>query len=174
MKGQFSARPPSAATIASSLLAMKVSAIQAIPNSAIIAIIPDLKIGALATSLAWTCARIRISAAAVSMNIWMIGVTDSGSTPPPSAGMVGRRPSKTPKTQIAATAVRKMATLRFAYGSSAISPAGAGGLISPEASRRWNSASSSRSLPCVFITSAMTKMPTMLAGIVISITSTMS
>ena len=44
MNGHFSARPPSAATIASSLLAMKVSAIQAIPKSAIIATIPDLKI----------------------------------------------------------------------------------------------------------------------------------
>ena len=104
----------------------------------------------------------------------MIGVTDIGSTPPPSAGIVGRRPSKTPKMQIAATAARKMATLRFAKGSSSISLAGAGGSISPEASRRWNSASSSRSLPRVFITTAIAKMPTMLAGIVISITSTMS
>ena len=34
----------------------------------------------------------------------MIGVTDIGSTPPPSAATVGRRPSKTPKMQIAATA----------------------------------------------------------------------
>ena len=81
------------------------------------------------------------------MNIWMIGVTDSGSTPPPSAGIVGRRPSKTPKMQIAATAARKMATLRFAKGSSMMSPAGAGGAISFAARRRWYSASSSRSLP---------------------------
>ena len=93
---------------------MKVSAIQAIPKSAIIATIPDLKIGVLATSAACTCANSRISAAAESMNIWISGVTDIGSTPPPSAATVGRRPSKTPKTQIAATPVRKMATLRFA------------------------------------------------------------
>ena len=46
--------------------------------------------------------------------------------------------------------------------------------MAPEASRRLNSASSSRSFPCVFITSAIAKMPMMLAGIVISITSTMS
>ena len=38
------------------------------------------------------------------MIIWMSGVTDIGSTPPPSAATVGRRPSKTPKMQIAATA----------------------------------------------------------------------
>ena len=70
--------------------------------------------------------------------------------------------------------MRKIATLRFAYGSSVISPAGAGGLISFAARRRWYSTSSSRSLPCVFITSAIAKIPMMLAGIVISITSTMS
>ena len=45
--------------------------------------------------------------------------------------------------------MRKIATLRFAYGSSVISPAGAGGLISFAARRRWYSWSSSRSLPCV-------------------------
>ena len=44
MKGQFSARLPRASTIASSLFAMKVSAIQAMPKSAIIATMPDLKI----------------------------------------------------------------------------------------------------------------------------------
>ena len=114
VNGQFSARLPRAATIASSLLAMKVSAIQAIPNRAIIATMPDLKICVFGMSVAFTCAKIRISAAALSMIIWMIGVTDIGSTPPPSAATVGRRPSKTPKMQIAATAVRKIATLRFA------------------------------------------------------------
>ena len=44
MNGHSSARPPSAWTIASSLFAMNVSAIQAIPKRAIIEIIPDLKI----------------------------------------------------------------------------------------------------------------------------------
>src|SRR6188508_3786730 len=76
MNGQFSARPPSAVTIASSLLAMNVSAIQAIPKRAIIEIIPDLKIGVPGMSLALTWQRRRMSAAAVSMNIWMSGVTD--------------------------------------------------------------------------------------------------
>ena len=52
VNGQFSARPPRAATIASSLLAMKVSAIQAIPKRAIIATIPDLKICVFGTSVA--------------------------------------------------------------------------------------------------------------------------
>src|SRR6188768_3389117 len=74
--GQFSARLPSAWTIASSLFAMKVSAIQAIPKSAIIATIPDRKIDVLGTSVAETCARSRIMAAAPSMIIWMSGVTD--------------------------------------------------------------------------------------------------
>ena len=87
--------------MASSLLAMKVSAIQAIPNSAIIATMPDLKIGVPGMSVAFTLQKSTISAAAVSMSIWMIGVTDSGSTPPPSAEIVGRMPSKKPKTQIA-------------------------------------------------------------------------
>src|SRR6185295_14038034 len=50
--GQFWARLPRAVTIASSLFAMKVAAIHAIPNSAIIATMPDLKIGATATSTA--------------------------------------------------------------------------------------------------------------------------
>jgi hypothetical protein len=48
------------------------------------------------------------------MNIWISGVTDIGSTPPPSAATVGRMLSTKPKTQIAATPARKMATLRFA------------------------------------------------------------
>ncbi len=90
MNGKFSAMLPRSWTIASSLFAMKVSAIQAIPNSAIIATIPDLKIGELATSFAFTLQSRRISAAAVSMNIWMSGVIDIGSTPPSSAATVGR------------------------------------------------------------------------------------
>src|SRR3954452_14860819 len=76
MNGHFSGRLPSALTIASSLLAMDVSAIHAIPKRAIIATIPALKIGVSGIAVACTCARIRISAAADSMNIWMIGVTD--------------------------------------------------------------------------------------------------
>jgi anaerobic C4-dicarboxylate transporter len=36
------------------------------------------------------------------MIIWISGVTDIGSTPPPSAATVGRIPSKKPNTQIAA------------------------------------------------------------------------
>ena len=55
-----------------------------------------------------------MSAAAESMNIWISGVTDIGSTPPPSAATVGRMPSTKPKTQIAATPARKIATLRLA------------------------------------------------------------
>src|SRR4051812_8856641 len=78
MNGQFSARLPSALTMASSLLAMKVSAIQAMPNSAIIATMPDLKIAVPGISVALTLQKSTISAAAVSISIWMIGVTDSG------------------------------------------------------------------------------------------------
>ena len=66
--------------------------------------------------MAFTCAKTRISAAAVSMIIWISGVTDNGSTPPPSAATVGRMPSTKPKRQIAKTPARKMATLRFANG----------------------------------------------------------
>jgi hypothetical protein len=44
----------------------------------------------------------------------MIGVTESGSTPPSSDRTVGRIPSKSPKTTITSTAPRKIATLRFA------------------------------------------------------------
>src|ERR1051325_4081343 len=77
MNGHFPARSPSADTIASSLLAMNVSAIQAIPKSAIIATIPDRKIGMPGMSFALTWASSRISAAAVSITIWMIGVTAS-------------------------------------------------------------------------------------------------
>ena len=93
---------------------MNVSAIQAMPKRAIIATMPDLKIGVDGMSAAFTCAKISISAAAVSMIIWISGVTDIGSTPPPSAATVGRIPSTKPKRQIAATAARKIATLRFA------------------------------------------------------------
>src|SRR4029078_7423841 len=75
MKGHFPARAPSAETIASSLLAMKVSAIHAMPKSAIIATIPDLKIGIPGMSAALTCANTRIIAAAVSILILIIGVT---------------------------------------------------------------------------------------------------
>src|SRR3954471_15038220 len=77
MNGHLPARSPSAETIASSLLAMKVSAIQAIPKRAIIATIPDLKIGMFGMADALTLHSSRISAPAVSMTIWMIGVTAS-------------------------------------------------------------------------------------------------
>ena len=115
-----------------------------------------------------------MSAAAVSMIIWISGVTDIGSTPPPSAATVGLMSSTKPKTQIAATPARKMATLRFAKGFSTISAAGAGGVTSPAVTLRWYSTSSSRSLPWRLMTSDIAKMPTMLAGIVISRTSTRS
>ena len=69
---------------------MNVSAIQAIPKSAIIATIPDLKIDVPGMSVAFTWQKTRIRAAAVSMIIWISGVTDIGSTPPPSAATVGR------------------------------------------------------------------------------------
>ena len=114
MNGQFSAASPRSWTIASSLLAMNVSAIQAIPKRAIIATMPDLKIAVPGMSPALTWQKIRISAAAVSMNIWISGVTEIGSTPPPSAATVGRMLSTKPNTQIAATPARKMATLSFA------------------------------------------------------------
>ena len=126
--------------MASSLLAMNVSAIQAMPNRAIIATIPDLKIGVPGMSPALTLQRRRISAAAVSMNIWMIGVTDIGSTPPSSAAIVGRMPSKRPKMQIdgdgaeedrdAALGVRQQHDVGGAAPAAATSPA---------ASRRWYS-----------------------------------
>src|SRR6478609_11459608 len=77
MNGHLLARSPSAETIASSLLAMNVSAIQAMPNRAIIATIPDRKIDIPGTSAARTLQVARISAPAVSMTIWMIGVTAS-------------------------------------------------------------------------------------------------
>ena len=147
MNGQFVARLPRASTIASSLFAMNVSAIQAMPNRAIIATMPDLKIGVPGMSLAFTCANTTISAATVSMIIWISGVTDIGSTPPPSAATVGRMSSTKPNTQIARTPVRKIATLRLANGSSTISAGGAGGLISPAARRRWYSGSASSSFP---------------------------
>ena len=114
VNGQFSARLPRALTMASSLLAMNVSAIHAIPNRAIMATMPDLKIAVPGTSVARTLQSRTIRAAAVSISIWMIGVTDSGSTPPPSAATRGRMSSMKPKTQIARTAVRKIATLRLA------------------------------------------------------------
>ena len=91
------------------------AAIQAIPKRAIIEIIPDLKIGVPGMSLAFTWQKRRMSAAAVSMNIWISGVTDIGSTPPPSAATVGRMLSTNPNTQIAATPARKMATMGSDY-----------------------------------------------------------
>ncbi len=126
---------------------MNVSAIHAMPKRAIIAIMPERKICVVGTSVAFTCAKTRISAATVSMIIWISGVTDIGSTPPPSAATVGRIPSTKPNTQIATTPARKMATLRLANGWSTISAGGAGGSASPEARRRWYSASSSSSVP---------------------------
>src|SRR5690348_15890549 len=75
MNGHFCARSPRAETIASSLFAMNVSAIQAIPKRAIIATIPERKIGIPGMSPAETLQNRTISAAAVSISIWMIGVT---------------------------------------------------------------------------------------------------
>src|SRR6478735_10082750 len=69
MNGHLLARSPSAEMIASSLLAMNVSAIQAMPNRAIIATMPDRKIDIPGTSPARTLHVTRISAAAVSMTI---------------------------------------------------------------------------------------------------------
>src|SRR4051812_42689275 len=114
MNGHLEARSPSAPTIASSLLAMNVSAIHAIPKSAIIATMPEVKIDIRGMSAAFTFAKININAAAVSITIWMIGVTESGSSAPSSPVTVGRIPSKSPKRQITRTAPRKIATLRFA------------------------------------------------------------
>src|SRR6476620_7708175 len=90
MNGHLLARSASAVTIASSLLAMNVSAIHAMPNRAIIATMPDRKIDMVGTTVALTLQNTRMSAAAVSMTIWMIGVTDSGSVPPSSLATVGR------------------------------------------------------------------------------------
>src|SRR3954468_9528968 len=81
MNGHLLARPPRAWTIASSLFAMNVSAIHAIPKRAIIATMPDAKIGVRGMSEAFTCASSTISAAAVSITIWTIGGTDSGAGP---------------------------------------------------------------------------------------------
>src|SRR3954469_14458471 len=75
MNGHLFARSPRPETIASSLAAMKVSAIHAMPNRAIMATIPERKIDIPGTSAARTLQKTRISAAAVSMTIWMIGVT---------------------------------------------------------------------------------------------------
>ena len=90
MNGHLLARSPSAETMASSLLAMKVSAIQAMPNRAIIATIPERKIDMPGMSTARTLQVTSMSAAAESMTIWMIGVTASGSVPPSSLATVGR------------------------------------------------------------------------------------
>ena len=57
MNGHCSARLPRAWTIASSLLAMNVSAIHAIPKSAIIETMPDLKIGVTGMSVVLTWRR---------------------------------------------------------------------------------------------------------------------
>src|SRR3954451_10813115 len=96
MNGHLEARSPSAPTIASSLLAMNVSAIHAMPNSAIIATIPEVKIDIRGMSDALTCASNSISAAALSITIWMIGVTESGSTPPSSEATGGAGASQRP------------------------------------------------------------------------------
>ena len=58
---------------------MNVSAIHAMPKRAIIATIPERKIDMPGMSAALTLQKTRISAAAVSITIWMIGVTASGS-----------------------------------------------------------------------------------------------
>src|SRR3954453_22355920 len=89
MNGHLLARSPSPVTMASSLLAMKVSAIQAMPNRAIIATMPERKIDMPGTSAARTLQVATIRAAAVSMTIWMMGVTARGSRPPSSAATVG-------------------------------------------------------------------------------------
>ena len=139
-------------TIASSLFAMNVSAIQAMPKRAIIATMPDVKIDMFGMSDALTLQKTSISAAAVSITIWMIGVTDRGLVPPSSVRTVGRMPSNRPKMQITSTAPRKIATLRLAKGMSTISLDGAGGWTSPASTRRRYSVSSSRFRPCRLIT----------------------
>src|SRR3954447_2779772 len=161
MNGHLLARSPRPETIASSLLAMNVSAIQAIPNRAIIATMPERKIDMPGTSPALTLQVIRISAAAESMTIWMIGVTDNGSVPPSSLATVGRISSKKPKMQMMSTAPRKIATLRLAYFASWMSAAGAGGVTSPACKRRWYSTSSDSSLPWRLITNDITAIATM-------------
>ena len=115
MNGQLLARSPSAETMASSLLAMNVSAIQAMPNRAIIATIPERKID-MPRDVGRACTlRVgAISAAAVSITIWMIGVTDSGSVPPSSLATVGRMLVEEAEDADDETAPRKIATLRLA------------------------------------------------------------
>src|SRR5215211_636884 len=72
---------------------------------------PERKICVPGMSAVLTAQSSTISAAAVSITIWMIGVTESGSKPPPSAGTSGRRSLAKPKMQISATAPRKVATV---------------------------------------------------------------
>jgi hypothetical protein len=174
MNGHSLARSPRAVTIASSLFAMNVSAIQAMPNNAIIATIPDRNIGMPGTSPAFTLQVRRMSAAALSMTIWMIGVTARGSVPPSSLATTGRMSSMNPKMQMRSTPRRNIATLRFAYCLIWMSAADSGSLTSPASRRRLYSGSSIRSLPCRLITTDIAMIPRRVAGIVINRMSTRS
>ena len=77
----------------------------------------------------------------------MIGVTESGSIPPSSAATVGRIPSKRPKTQIASNGGEEDRDAALRVGQQLDVVEAFGGFTSPASSRRWYSASSSRSVP---------------------------
>ena len=98
---------------ASSLLAMNVSAIQAMPKSAIIATMPEVKIDMFGMSTALT---LRTADQRRSRQHHHLddGGHGQGLDPAVLSRIVGLGPSNRPKKQITTTAPRKIATLRLA------------------------------------------------------------
>jgi hypothetical protein len=156
---------------------MNVSVSQARPNNATAETMPALKTDDSGISFADGLQMRMISAATVSITIWMIGVTPIGSVVPSAAAMCGRRSGNKPNTTIVRTPTRKMyAALRpglVNVSASAADPDATAASL-PSASRAWYSGSSSRSLPLRIMMIPETMIPTIAAGMVTDSTLTMS
>ncbi len=166
MRGFCLASSPRPPTITSWLAAMKVLAIQATPNRATTATMPESNRGLLTMSPALMRHSAVIRAATVNMVIW-ISCERSTSTSLSLAITRGRSSSKMPAHTMKITPARKIRAERLPSAVTGLAwPSLLGGWSWPEARRAWYSGSSSSSLPRRFITKAATMMARMEAGTV--------
>ena len=87
---------------------MKVSAIHAMPKSAIAATMPDDNSGCFMMSAGGTLRTRMMTRAAVNMSISMTGDMPIGTSSPSAFGKAGRRPEKRPISTTAAIATTKI------------------------------------------------------------------
>ena len=148
------------------LASKTVSAIHAMPNTAITAIMPARNTSFLPMAAGSVCVSTMISAPASSMNIWMVRIIDSG-LPATS----GRSDSNAPSTATRMMAPTKIhiAThwpLRSCLPTSVVESPYTRALASGSAMSAWNAGSLSRSLPRNQLKMPIASTPSSVEGMV--------